>query len=741
MSSPASTSNAPPATLATARLPRRTRQALDHLLAELRPLLEQQLPQVLQEAELALARTPSGSDPKLEEARLSSMRSLGGGAQAFILGFLAHVEASLAGLQARRRSPGEADLPPVLALSLLEEDNVSDEFVLDNMASRLEARNSLALQLLGQRFGVLAGAPAFDGESLPLGPYSLCGALAESADLLKLSRYARMQLFQQFEKTLVEVYPALLEDFNSRLILDGILPHLSFVPMRVRAASATDPAAAATAGQGGSGDAAAPRSMAQTPGDATPLAVNAGFSALQTLLQQRRTLLTKLRPGNREERTLETLPHEEVLDTLQRMRASTGKADTLADFRQILLAQARQAHGRGVALSDADGDSFDLLTQFMTQLQRELRKTSPGEALLERLRLPLAQLALRDQTFFTDAQHPARQLLDAVSLAGAQWLAEDDMDAQWLGLLQRAASHVQQDSSGAASTFTEANQTLQSGLQALDRKAEMAERRQVEAARGREKLELARQRAAEEIARLLEGRSLPRFHTMLMEQTWVDVLSLTHLRNGEQSDAWHQLLDITAHIIDAGAGATTRQVDPSFLDQIRTALEQVGYHAEDAAAIAGQLANGQGTDDDLASRTELLVQLRARARLGEDSATATNDNATPRSPDEQAAYERLRTLTLPLWIDIDEENQDDPQRRRLAWISANTDQVLLVNRRGLRVGSDGLDSLARKLASGRLRLPETHAAPASNAWDATLNSLLRIAQGDIAQDREPDHGT
>ncbi len=708
-------------------------------MADLRPLLEQQLPQVLQEAELALARTTPGSDPKLEESRLSSMRSLGGGVQAFIRSFLAHVEASLAGMQAARRDQGAADAPPVLALSLLDEDNVSDEFVLENMASRIEARNSLGLQLLGQRFGVLAGAPAFDGQSLPLAPQSLCNALAESANLLKLSRYARMQLFQQFEKTLVEVYPALLEGFNSRLVQDGILPHLSFVPMRIRAASASDPASADRSGPGNAGAPHPAQALAAEASTALP-AISAGFSALQALLQQRRSLLSKLRTGSQEERSLETVPHEEVLDTLQRMRANAGKADTLADFRQSLLAQARQAHGRGVALSNADSDSFDLLSLFMTQLQRELRKSSPGEALLERMRLPLAQAALRDQSFFTDAQHPARQLLDAVSLAGAQWLAEDDLDAQWLGLLQRAASHIQQDSSGATATFAEANQTLQSGLQALDRKAEMAERRQVEAARGREKLELARKRAAEEIAHRLEGRNLPRFHAMLMEQTWVDVLSLTHLRNGEQSDAWHQLLDTTARIIDAGASGAPRLAEPGFLEQIRTALEQVGYHAEDASAIAGQLANGQGSDDDLASRTELLVQLRARTRLGEDSPATTNPNPAPRSPDEQAAYERLRTLTLPLWVEIDEAGHEGPQRRRLAWISANTDQALLVNRRGLRVGNDDLDALARKLAAGQLRLLETHAAPASDAWDATINNLQRIAQGDVAQAREPGHG-
>ena len=63
---------------------------------------------------------------------------------------------------------------------------------------------------------------------------------------------------------------------------------------------------------------------------------------------------------------------------------------------------------------------------------------------MERLRLPLLQVALRDHRFFVDPTHPARMLLDAVSLGGARWLADDDVDLQWLGLLQRAVATVQQ---------------------------------------------------------------------------------------------------------------------------------------------------------------------------------------------------------------------------------------------------------------------------------------------------------
>jgi hypothetical protein len=691
-------------TLALAELPRRVRLVLEHVLQEIRSDMGRQLQTVLLETELALSRQGSPvNDPKVEAAKFVSLNNLRVGQQRFTHRFLADIEAGLAGLHEQRRNRRlEEQQETGQGLTLLDDEAMSDQAMLNNIASRIESRNSLALQLMGQRFGVLAGAPAFDGEHLPIGPYALCQALHDASSELEFPPHAKFELYRQFEKVLMALYSTLLEALNNKLASDGILPHLSFVPVRARPASGgsgsprtTTTMPALGAGDGGpapaskgaaaidlpsaltmegkgranfmpAGTQAVPQAphpvqgsqAAQGPASVAPPkpgGLGAGFAALQNLLKRRRVLLAKLRPGGQDERVREPLRRDEVLGALQRMRANATKADTIGDFRQILLAQARQMHGHGVALADSDSDTFELLALFLAQLQREMRKGSDGEVLVERLRLPMLQLALRDHRFFVDPSHPGRMLLDAVSRGGARWLAEDDVDLQWLGLLQRAVATVQQDAEGAFDTFVEANQTLQSGLQALARKTEMAERRQVEAARGREKLEVAKQRANSEIARLLGGRSLPRFHAILMDQAWADVLSLTHLRNGEQSAAWRDLIDTTAAIIDASTSSGQPHADPAFVARVQGALEQVGYHADDATAIARQLANGRAEDADLASRTELLVQLRARARLGEGNVAAPGTDLPTRDAAEEAAFRQLRALQEPTWVEFDED--------------------------------------------------------------------------------------
>jgi len=722
-----------PRTLDVATLPPRVRRVLEQLLQTAANELGRQLQVVLHETELELERmaTPVRGNAA-GTSHGTSLRSLRQHSEELISGFLRELETGLAQLQAPRVSRRPDHAPTTaLTLSLVDDVELDEDDVLAGIATRSDSRNSLALQLMGQRFGVLAGGPAFDAEHLPLGPHALCYSLRNAGLALELPLDARLALYRQFDKVVVAQLPSLLDILNDRLSEEGVLPHLSFVPVRRRPAQpreaggrgASESTKTAAPVEHGSAQAALPARVeagaAGTGGD--------GFAGLQDLLARRRQLLAKLRASVADERVRETMGHDEVLRALRHMRGSQGKTGTASDVRQTLLAQARQQSGHGVALGDADSDGFELFGLFLGQLHREMRRESPGDAMVERLKLPVLQLALRDHRFFIDPAHPARMLLDAVSLAGAQWLADDDLDAQWLGLLQRAVGTVQEDPEAGHDTFVAANYALQGGLQSAARKNALAERRHVDAVRGREKLELARLRAHAEIARLVGGRHLPRFHSMLMEQAWTDVLSLTLLRSGEASEAWRDIREATSAVIEASCSPGERTPDPALLATLHDALAQVGYHAEDAAMIARQLAHGRSDDADLASRTELVVQLKARARLGEDTLARDQALLPPRSAAEQAAYAKLGTAKQGRWVDLHNPAHNSVVRRRLMWTSARSGHVLLLNRRSLRIEGFDLDGLARMLAAGTLQLVEDDVHPAEQAWKLTLANLQRIA--------------
>lgn len=723
---------------------RRARSVLDRVLADVRAEFELRLPRVVEATELALTESLSSGNPTLEVTSLASLRSLGSNSPLFTQRFIQHLEESFKtpdGSTAHGKSGTGDDLPQ--ALSLVVDDEIdSDDTLLENTASRLGSRNSLALQLLGQRFGVLTRAPACEPEALPMGPHALCAGLAKATDALALSRTARLQLFQQFERALVDAYPALLDVCNQSLVRLGILPHLSYVPVRRPAGSRASDSEDADGDFGAptrdEGVAPTPEALAgQRIRAALRAPIDASFATLQSLLQRRRKVLAKLRPaaptiaGRDPAKTTQKLEHDEVLEALQRLRASNTRAESVQEYRQILLAQARQQHGHGVALSESDEDSFDLLALFLAQVQSALRRSSPGHSLTDKLFLPMVQSALRDSDFFTRQDHPARELLDAVSLAGARWLGEDDLDPQWLGLLQRAVNSVQRDGDGGPAAFVEANRTLQSGLQTLVRKAEMAERRQVEAARGRERLAIARMRASEEIALFQDGRALPQFHDVFLHHAWVDVLSLAFLRGGEDTDTWRLLSETTHEIVEAGMPESAAPLSGAARKRIGEALEQVGYHSEDAAMIVSTLNDPQATP--ASERAQIMEKLGARARLGEDALMAGANAHNLAHPAEREAYEQLRSAPVPAWIEFNSD-PEHPLRRRLAWKGEASGLALLVNRRGLRAEEETLVGLARKLAAGDAQLLHSDVSPAKSAWEATLESLMPLASNKGGKD-------
>ena len=85
-----------------------------------------------------------------------------------------HCHCAMAAVANFRNARGE--------LSLVENVDMDEATVLAEIASRAEVRNSLPLYLLGQRFGVVAGKPAFDAENLPIGPQALCRMIRQSCE-------------------------------------------------------------------------------------------------------------------------------------------------------------------------------------------------------------------------------------------------------------------------------------------------------------------------------------------------------------------------------------------------------------------------------------------------------------------------------------------------------------------------------------------------------------------------------
>src|SRR5688572_24657744 len=226
----------PRQTLASAQLPRRVRRSLEQLYSLVSDEMARALERMLAEFEQQLFRqADQAANPALQQTYFETLRLVRQNRADLIPQFLSALESSLAGIRTQT-SPEKEDTGHLHfgELRLVEEHELDEGSVLRAIAARHESRSSLPLHLLGQRFGVLAGTPAFDSDRLPVGPQALGRLLGQASHVLQLDLQPRLDLFRCFDSTALSGYSALVEAMNAMLARENVLPNLAYVPIRIR---------------------------------------------------------------------------------------------------------------------------------------------------------------------------------------------------------------------------------------------------------------------------------------------------------------------------------------------------------------------------------------------------------------------------------------------------------------------------------------------------------------------------
>jgi len=791
--------------LATAPVSARARRLLEALYNQYSQALADPLKLTLVSLERELfSQAERARNSQIQADFYAEMQRLRERGERFAPRFLEGLLQELASLCEPRRATLSAEggpAQPFHALTLVEDTEIDRDIVLSEIARREGSRCNTQLQLLGQRFGVLAGAPAFEPEHVPLGPYAACRVLREAGDVLGLNLDTQLMLYRVFERHALERYLELIERANILLAHEGVLPGLVYLPYLARQANARrgprtpgeladagmpGSAAHAAGAHGGHAHAHGQRPLTSWSGQAPQAAWAAAMAAagmgppavgcahephesggahwsgdasqpsanddrfapalatLHDMLGAARqqpgfSAAGGARPGASAGSGGAPVQAAALYSALGALQSRTAVGEsashgtrTVADVQQELLKMLRAEHGPQAGLSAQDADTFDLLGLLYNEIDREVRSGTSAAELLVRLQVPVVRAALQDRAFFVRDQHPARELLNAVAESGATWLADDDTDPHLLQKLGTAVDKVVTEYQGDEAVFEAANQEIQSHYRAQARKAEVAERRHVEAARGKERLEMAKRLAGDSIEYVCAEHNPPKFVQTLLKQAWTDVLTLTLLRQGEQSEEWAERQQATDRIAEVTCLPTGGPPDITLGGEVESALLQVGYHRDEAGAIARRLST-PGGEDDVTSRTELTAKLKARSRLGEqgEAEVASRKPAPPvRTPAEEGHYRGLRTLPFGTWFEFTVNQQGDLRRQRLSWYSLITDNALFVNQRGQKVGEQSLDSLARLMATGQARIvTEEKARLIDRAWQATVRALRSLAGG------------
>ncbi len=228
--------------LAASDLPPRVRELLGALIGLCRQTLAAPLILTVEALEQTLLHDADRARNPQQQAELMAQR---GQLHAFAGHFADRMLDAVADALARLREPvsgvstsaGPPALPGMLGLSLVDEHEVDRDLLLTEMVRRETLRSTNTLNLLGQRLGVLAAAPAFEADTLPLAPQALCAMVRRIAEQDALSVEVQLALYRSFERQVLERLGDILDRANALLAQSGVLPGLVYTPYLARSSS------------------------------------------------------------------------------------------------------------------------------------------------------------------------------------------------------------------------------------------------------------------------------------------------------------------------------------------------------------------------------------------------------------------------------------------------------------------------------------------------------------------------
>lgn len=346
-------------------------------------------------------------------------------------------------------------------------------------------------------------------------------------------------------------------------------------------------------------------------------------------------------------------------------------------------------------------NQLDMVDNLFGTIKSKLDVSADLKPALGNLQIPLAKLALLDPRFFVDYTHSARAVVDKLSqLASSANFPNKALESRINSIVDEIVTDYESDDSVFTTALEKIDRLVNQQERALQRNIERVVRTQ----EGQEKLAHARRAVGYMINSSVEGSSAPKVLIDLINKGWRDLLVLTHVKQGAESEAWSEQTSILARLnrwltqLGRGEVSDEQKIQRSLeaepllefiSQQISSALpthvahepvlEKLGQIisgnlAVEMAAVAPELANLDPEPAQLRAKIDDLPRLRRWVR-------------------------RVEQLAEGNWLAY-RDKENNKKRMQLAWISPARDRYIFVNERGQKVADLSAIALARQLSRG-----------------------------------------
>ncbi|MCA0913082.1 DUF1631 family protein [Marinobacter nauticus] len=594
---------------------------------------------------------------------------------------------------------------PGSVLSVVDKNEFEDWLAIRVMVTRADTQYRGDLLQLKLRLDKL-GIANRTGHHNPLGPALVCEAFHNALAQLKVSREVEKVCLKTFEQTVIKQLEPLYRELNNILIRHGVLPDLDLSRyLSEQAPARKEPPAEVLKREPETPlEKPQPEAPESKPGQTARGLKNRvagefrGYArAAQTAFATVRNLLTTLQASRVEngEATPEPFPanarplsqgelHRELQELQLRAAAPEEPAVPLRDRVVEKIRETGDSR-----LNAEQQETLDVVDRFFRSVVDSPKLSDYAQSRMRQLEVPVLKVVMRDPEFFEDQDSPVRGVMNRLAQLGVKGGRLNPVVQRRVDeLIHRIATEFEQDTGVFEQTVGE--------LDTLIDRQNLVYRRNVErvtaAAEGAQKVAESKTAVASALESKLAGRKVPRALVSLLDGGWRDLLSLTWIRQGPDSQLWQDYLAVIDSLMAFAEDPDSSINLPELLRLIQDGLASISSNHMPSSQIRDELKQFLVRRPDKAPE---MVEMPA---------------VSGARPDKQVLSEREQR-SLQRWINRaqqlrtgdwlrDQTKAEDPQYIRLVWIARGFSRFVFVNHQGMRVVELELEALARQMRKG-----------------------------------------
>ncbi len=697
------------------------------------------------------------------------------------------------------------------ALTLVEESQLEESLVVEQITSKIFEHCSDELYALEQRLSCLLPEHDMEEGRVPFGSATICSAFEEILQPLELDIKVKLAIYRSLERSLLESIGSLYDELNDILAQAGVMPEIkrkvkkSPAPEYVNHPSTVRAAQQGSAQDGSSNHthAAAPGSVTQQPqaytapveGVANSVSEGAGtgITAGEMPLPHAFQGIQQLAGLFTGEAVAGTVPQAALVSTPitpQLIEALSGLQATNELFESgiEMSGEALKAHiktelsgregGSSDGISQLDDETIDVINMIFDDLMGDEHLPDNVKALLGRLQIPVLKVAIIDRVFFSQKEHPARVLLNQLTIAGqtVNAVVEGEKSSDLVyKKIESIVMCLMHEFQGDVELFETCLADLTAFMDEHNAGFHQVHQEIGKRAEKNSRAAKAHKNTAEIIAGKLLHRKVPEEIKAFLMGRWREVLSTIIDKEGCDSEAFQRAEQMIGDLVwsmDPPKTASGKKkllaVIPVIIDEVREGLAMIGYteaqmqgviqeieryHIANISTatlssqpLAEAVLKPQPVDEidcllrDLADELDLPVDELTKNEELSLSPSENNDSGEfkkmmeamgivqeeehgPRIDDRFTV--QVAALEVGAWVELQDE-KGERRRTKLAWKGDEFTHYAFVNWRYQVVAEKSYYGLAEEFRQGNARVIE-ELPLFDRAFDSVFTKIMQLA--------------